>query len=634
MPIVPVFGGGGGSTPTPPPPALTPPATPGPVALASGSTALPTTSVGSWSASVTVTASVEVNDASPAPTATITGSGAGPYSVAIGSGLGDGRVYAVTLSGQDAFGQIADVTLSVAVAAAGAVVPIWLDVPTQIERMISNNNSLVYTFTLNTPTNGTPPYSYRVLGGNANNIGESGFQLTGNVLELVRQETSAGAPGASVTNQPFRVLVWDSAGNFGVGILLLRAPLEAVDPPVEIVEEKVLDYDEDTDGWLFAAQTLPAGWTLGGSAYSQGDCVTYPIPLNGAQVLGEQLANCAPGSCAVMSYGISNAGTGELSKLQFRILRRKVDVTKQGWSWAPTSDFLDWDNLSSFTPTVPLVTGSAFATVTETIAATGRSYRFERAAYTPTAGVTPTFEVAEVSGGVAVLESQNSVASTRVAVIALRPALNNTAQSFRQSASSSSLAVLCRMRAKITLTGDSPAIEIKVGGTVSTAPVGIRMEGVVGSLGFGGDPIARISALRTGSAIKLGGWRRSVWTSGAEIGIDFMMSGATTWLAAYPWDPTWTDYPEWDDSTMTLDVPQVIGPVQIVSAQVSNSSNAAPYSVGGVPTLSANALTNITNDMGIVMSVQLQNRAGNGGRIEISNVNYFWKMQNLQGVVR
>ena len=172
--------------------------------------------------------------------------------------------------------------------------------------------------------------------------------------------------------------------------------------------------------------------------------------------------------------------------------------------------------------------------------------------------------MAEVSGGVAVLESQNSVASTRVAVIALRPAINNTAQSFRMGASSSSLAVLCRMRAKVTLTGDSPAIEIKVGGGVSTAPVGIRMEGVIGSLGFGGDPIARISALRTGTAIRLGGFRRSVWTSGAEIGIDFLMAGGTTWLAAYPWDPTWTDYPEWDDETLTLDVTQAIGPVMIV----------------------------------------------------------------------
>lgn len=630
MPIVPVFGGGG-STPTPP--ALTPPATPGPVALASGSTALPTTSVGSWSASVAVTASVEVDDASPAPTATISGSGAGPYSVSIASGLGDGRVYSVTLSGQDAFGQVADVTLSVAVA--GAVVPIWLDVPTQIERMFHFNNSLVYTFTLNTPTNGVGPYSYRVLGGNANNSGESGFLLTGNQLELVRQETSAGGPGVSVTNQPFRVLVWDSAGNFGIGILLLRAPLEVVDPPVEIVEEKVLDYDEDTDGWLFAAQTLPAGWSMAGSsAYSQGDCVTYPRPLTNAQILDVQLANCAPGSCAVMSYAISNASTGELSKLQFRILRRKIDVTKQGWSWAPTADFMDWDNLSSFTPTVPLVPGSAFATVDETIAATGRSYRLERAAYTPIAGVTPTFEVAAVSGGVAVLESQNTVASSRVTVIALRPAINSTAQNFRQSSSSSSLAVLCRMRAKVTLTGDSPAIEIKVGNAVSSASVGIRMEGVIGSAGFGGDPIARISALRTGTAIKLGGFRQAVWTSGAEIGIDFLMAGAITWLAAYPWDPAWTDYPEWDDETLTLDVPQAIGPVQIVGAQQNQSSNAAPYSVGGVPVLGANALTNITNDMGIVMSVQLQNRAGNGARIELSHVQYLWKMQNLQGVVR
>ena len=44
--------------------------------------------------------------------------------------------------------------------------PEWLNVPTRVERMASQNPSLVYTFTLATPTNGTPPYTYRVIGGN------------------------------------------------------------------------------------------------------------------------------------------------------------------------------------------------------------------------------------------------------------------------------------------------------------------------------------------------------------------------------------------------------------------------------------------------------------------------------------
>jgi hypothetical protein len=84
------------------------------VSLASGTTALGSTSIGSWSASVTVTATVTASSGSP-PTATVTGSGAGPYSVSIASGLADGVTYTVTLTGTGADGQVARVGLSVAV---------------------------------------------------------------------------------------------------------------------------------------------------------------------------------------------------------------------------------------------------------------------------------------------------------------------------------------------------------------------------------------------------------------------------------------------------------------------------------------------------------------------------------------
>ena len=93
---------------------LTPPATPAPVSLASGTTSLGSTSIGSWSAAVTVTATVSAS-AGGAVTATVTGSGAGPYSVSIASGLADGRTYSVRLRGTGADGQVADVVLAVAV---------------------------------------------------------------------------------------------------------------------------------------------------------------------------------------------------------------------------------------------------------------------------------------------------------------------------------------------------------------------------------------------------------------------------------------------------------------------------------------------------------------------------------------
>ncbi len=102
---------------------LTPPATPTPQVLASGTTSLGSTSIGSWSASVTVTATVSASAGSP-PTATVSGSGAGPYSVSIASGLADGVTYAVRLRGTGADGQVADVVLSLAVATA-APAPAW-----------------------------------------------------------------------------------------------------------------------------------------------------------------------------------------------------------------------------------------------------------------------------------------------------------------------------------------------------------------------------------------------------------------------------------------------------------------------------------------------------------------------------
>jgi hypothetical protein len=102
---------------------LTPPATPSPQVLASGTTSLGSTSIGSWSDTVTVAATVTASSGSP-PTATVSGSGAGPYSVSIASGLADGVTYAVTLTGTGADGQVARVGLSLAVGTA-APAPGW-----------------------------------------------------------------------------------------------------------------------------------------------------------------------------------------------------------------------------------------------------------------------------------------------------------------------------------------------------------------------------------------------------------------------------------------------------------------------------------------------------------------------------
>ena len=74
--------------------------------------------------------------------------------------------------------------------------PIWLEVPTQIERVVSNNATLVYTIGLNTPVNGVAPFTYRVLGGNATQS-NGALKVTGNQLELLSPNTSLSRPGLS-----------------------------------------------------------------------------------------------------------------------------------------------------------------------------------------------------------------------------------------------------------------------------------------------------------------------------------------------------------------------------------------------------------------------------------------------------
>jgi hypothetical protein len=116
---------------------LNPPATPQPQVLAAGSTSLGSTLIGSWSASVSVAASVQTSNGSAAPTVSISGSGAGPYSISIASGLANGVGYAITLTGTDAFGQTAEVVLSVGVAVPAGAADL---------RELGNLNGGAYTF--------------------------------------------------------------------------------------------------------------------------------------------------------------------------------------------------------------------------------------------------------------------------------------------------------------------------------------------------------------------------------------------------------------------------------------------------------------------------------------------------------
>jgi hypothetical protein len=100
--------------------ALQAPPNPAPVVLAAGSTALPSVTLGSWSASVDLQASA-VSSADNSPEVTITGSGAGPYSVSIAAGLVDGTTYTIVATGFDSLGQSASCFVAVTVSSATGV---------------------------------------------------------------------------------------------------------------------------------------------------------------------------------------------------------------------------------------------------------------------------------------------------------------------------------------------------------------------------------------------------------------------------------------------------------------------------------------------------------------------------------
>lgn len=107
------------------------PPNPNPVVLAAGSTALPSISLGSWSAAVTVQASA-ISSEDNSPEVTLTGTGAGPYSVSIASGLVDGETYTIVATGFDSLGQKASCFASFAVSEPSGVSLLAPPTPTPV----------------------------------------------------------------------------------------------------------------------------------------------------------------------------------------------------------------------------------------------------------------------------------------------------------------------------------------------------------------------------------------------------------------------------------------------------------------------------------------------------------------------
>jgi len=497
----------------------------------------------------------------------------------------------------------------------GTSTPVWLDVPTQV---IQQASAATGSITLNTPTNGTAPFTYRVIAHGRNT--NATLTVSGNVLEL----NGAAVPATANTEgnvTAYRVIVRDAVGNLGIGVLYVWTNTSA-GYSYTIAEEKVLDWDEDIAGYNFAART-PSG---SATAYRPtGDGFMYPRPVTAGDVEGARWASCPPGSFIVGAYQRSLGGG--LFELVLLILRRKLNMAAIGQNWIESPDFIAWPDLSAFSPTVPLGTSSTAATVVETNSVNGKSYALDRWAYAVTAGAAPTAETASVSGGTATISTENTVGSTRLIDLSLRPAVQST-NSQREGTLFSSIASMVRVKCRATLTGDYAYAEIKFGlDYPGTNPVnfGVRLRGRQAvSFTIAGNPALQVS-LNRGGALGTIGWVPRALFDGVDIGVDLITLGGVGFITVYPWDAGWTDFPDYADDGFTLPVDGALGPSPVVVNSTNLSTN-LPYSIGLVPVSAFNnAQDNFTRNWGVHFAVAQGGTGSGGAQLDIYTVKYYWK---------
>lgn len=501
--------------------------------------------------------------------------------------------------------------------------PVWLDVPTQIEALAGT--SVTASITLNTPTNGTAPYSYRVIP--TAQLQNSTLSISGNVLEI--SNPAALATSATVTgSECYRVIVRDSAGNLGVGALIILVKPNAADTTLLI--EHTLDWNQSTEGYLFTARSSPSATATG--YQPSGDGFGYPKPVTVADVEGDRWANTPPGGCFLQLYRRTNYPSSGQNQIVFLLLRRKLNMT--GNSWVEAQDFLKFDSLNNITPTVPLGTSSTFTTTTENNPVTSLSYKIQSVAYAITAGTAPTAETASYStGGPLLLSTAATTASTRVITFGLRPASSGVAGvNERYGSLSTAIAGMIRIKCKITLTGDYPYLDIVWGNVlVGSAPssVGIRIRGrQATSFTIGGQPAVQVW-VQVGGTLRVVGWFRRSLFDGSDIGIDIMALGGVASASIYPWDPAWTDFPDYIYEAFSLDVPNVIGPIPIAVSSTITRTN-LPYSGGVLPIYTVGAQLDNSNNWGVHFGIAPGgNAAGGTADLEVYAVKYYWKMLNI-----
>lgn len=499
-------------------------------------------------------------------------------------------------------------------------VPVWLDLPTQAVQL---GTTATGSITLNTPTNGVAPFTYTVIPTTQNQ--NSTLTVSGNILEISNPAAMVTAL-ASGGAHAYRVVVFDSQGNYGTGALIIwdgTLPGYSFAPIVE----KVLDWDEDPNGYTFPARSHPGA--TGYTAYRpSGDGFSYPRPATTVEIEGARLMNTPPGGILVTAYLASFSGSAELVLL---VLRRKADLTSSSWLASP--DFLAWPDIAAITPTIPLGTGTTYTTRVETNTQNGKSYAAEYLAYAVTAGTAPTSEVCTVNAGVATLGTQNTVGSTRIVSLSIRPASPGVAgNAQREPSMSTAIAGMMRAKVKVTLTGDYSYAELRWGFSQvasSPSPIGIRIRGrQATAFTIAGQPAVQVSANLSGTLRNLGWYRRAVF-DGQYIGIDCISLGGVGYFSVYPWDPLWTDFPDYPQYSFTLPIPGGVGPVpNVVSA--ANIATSLPYAGGTQPVGAVNnSVVSASQNWGLIATVAQGGTGSGGAEIEVARVEYFWKTMSL-----
>lgn len=510
----------------------------------------------------------------------------------------------------------------------GGTTPIWLNLDTQI--VYVSSTSATVNVTLSTPTNGVAPYRYTVFPGHQTSTGSS-LTISGNVLEASR----LSALNTNVSNtgsQCYRVICRDSAGNLGIGALILINKVLSAD--TDLLIERVLDWDEDPEGYLFSARSSPSA--AAASYQPSGNGFGYPRPATVAQVEGDRWANTPPGGCFLQLYRRTNYPASGQNQMVYLLLRRKVDMSG-GASWVEAQDFLKFDSLNNLTPTVPLGTSSTTTYTVETNSVTGLPYQMEWTAHANPAGVAPVTETASyTTGGPLLLSTSASGASTRLIRFDLKPA-NPSFVTQRYGSLSLEIGGMIRTHCKVSLTGDYSWVDFRFGNGLSNDCFGLRIRGNQGSGGghgtIGGQPSVQVSGSRLGGVLVDGNWvRRSEFVE-VDIGVDMITLGGQAFVAVYPWDPAWTDFPEYasDSFTPANSVPRFVGPM-VLQTNLGNVRPSLAY--GGdssnVPMMLGATTNETANRWGVSFGVSPGNNASGGAAgLEVYAVKWYWKMLNL-----